>query len=99
MSARGQMLLVILGAGASFDSGPVDLPREPRSLPPPLAKDLVERHFDHIARDFPRSRPVIDWLRTRKRSGQEATSIEVELASLVQQSSNSSEAGRSVWRC
>lgn len=84
-----QLLLVIFGAGASYDSsGPV--PREPKSLAPPLAKDLLERHFDPFAVSLPASRPIINRLRSRMSQGN-PTSLEVELARFIEEAAGSPE--------
>lgn len=70
------MLLVIFGAGASFDSAVGD----PLHQPPPLAAHLVNARFFELTSEFPLSRPIID--RIRNRSGSGATSLEAELARL-----------------
>lgn len=87
--SRDQMhLLVILGAGASFDSANlIGLPyhhgQVPQpALPPPLAIHLVSEHFDHISQAFPQSQVVIDRLR-RRRGEERAVALEAELAELA----------------
>jgi hypothetical protein len=51
-------LLVIFGAGASFDSADRELLYQTRGLqPPPLAKDLVADRFNGIAASLPNSLP------------------------------------------
>jgi hypothetical protein len=47
------MLMVVFGAGASYDNAPGDI----RGLP--LAKDLLDREYDSIAAEYPASRAVI----------------------------------------
>jgi hypothetical protein len=79
------MLLVIFGAGASFDCG---LPLQPLRIP--LAADLVAPSFGSIAMDIPASRPIIDRLRYRMTAGR-AGSLETELASLSEQANSSPE--------
>lgn len=76
------MLLVIFGAGASYDSA------QPFTLgdrPPPLAKDLASDRFNGIAAEYPASKPIIDRLRTRM-VADETRSLETELARLVSHS-------------
>src|ERR1700674_4535941 len=86
------VLLVIFGAGASFDSANTDVRYVPAGerqvpgfgvLPPPLAKDIVSHQFDDIAARTTGSRPVID--RLRRRMGSDTTaSLETELARLYE---------------
>lgn len=70
------MLLVIFGAGASYDCA--DVQRRP-----PLAKDLVDPAFDSVAARFPECRAIVDRLRERMDG---ATSLELELAELATES-------------
>ena len=62
------MLLVIFGAGASYDSVPFLFPTigvgEEEKFRPPLAKDLFgpRQHFLEVMRDFPKMRPIVPWL-------------------------------------
>jgi hypothetical protein len=86
------MLLVIFGAGASYDSANrtlLDRAALP-ATPPPLAKDLVSHHFGHIAADLSASRPIIDRLRLRMGT-EPAASLETELALLAEASATSPE--------
>jgi hypothetical protein len=75
------MLLVIFGAGASYDSATYarDAPDTSR---PPLAKDLVARRYDDIASSIPWSRPVIDRLRELSPGTAEPQPLETALAQL-----------------
>lgn len=82
---ENQSLLVIFGAGASYDSYGL---RDGIRQPPPLAKDLVDRRFDEITRELPASRPVIDRLRERMEAG-EPSSLEVELARFAESGNQS----------
>ncbi|MGO9906182.1 MAG: hypothetical protein ACLP4R_26435 [Solirubrobacteraceae bacterium] len=79
------MLLVIFGAGASFDCG---LPIPPLRIP--RAADLVAPAFGGIAMDIPASRPIVDRLRYRM-TGDRAGSLESELALLSEQAGSSPE--------
>jgi hypothetical protein len=83
------MLLVIFGAGASFDSATYARGKEDTHRPP-LAKDLVSRQFDDIAAQIPSSRPVIDRLRERMATA-EPEPLEAALATLAAESGNSAE--------
>jgi hypothetical protein len=76
------MLLVIFGAGASFDSADrLRLFQSGGLQPPPLAKELVGGRFNSIAASLPNSLPVID--RLRRRMGTDPTAgLESELARL-----------------
>lgn len=58
--------------------------------PPPLAKDLVGREFDEIAREIPSARPVIDRLRERMGT-EEPEPLEAALAALAGESRNAME--------
>jgi hypothetical protein len=85
-------LVVIFGAGASFDSADTDwtydgadLPAH-AVLPPPLAAHLVSPLFDHTAAEFPVCRPIIDRLR-RRIGPNEPGSLEQELAALYEDTS------------
>jgi hypothetical protein len=53
------MLLVIFGAGASFDCGPLDRPARPFL---PLTADLISREYRPIAQRYRGCMPVIDYL-------------------------------------
>jgi hypothetical protein len=81
-------LLVIIGAGASYDSADggalyEDGNRFPAGiLPPPLAVNLVSFHFDHISQQFPPAQAIIDKLR-RRIAQDGTTSLETELAQLA----------------
>ena len=86
------MLLVIFGAGASYDSSP-EVPGRRRSLPPPLAKDLVGRHFDPFTGERQMSRPIIALLR-RAMNGNDPTSLETELARISEEAAGSAEIRR-----
>lgn len=59
------MLLVIFGAGASYDSVPALPPQQPHPYRPPLANELfADRElFAEAIRRFPRCQAVIPWLR------------------------------------
>jgi hypothetical protein len=63
------MLLVIFGAGASYDCG---MPVQPLRIP--LAADLVASTFGGIAMDIPASRPIVDRLRYRMTGDAQALS-------------------------
>jgi hypothetical protein len=78
-----QMLLVIFGAGASFDSWTPDSIERP-----PLAQDLVSHRFDRTSRNLPESQVIIDWLRRHMSPG-EPTSLEEALARLIEESKDS----------
>jgi hypothetical protein len=80
------VLLVIFGAGASYDSA--DPHSSVQSLP--LTKDLVGPRFGEIAMDLPASRPIIDRLRARMASDP-TVSLETELAKLVDASADAPE--------
>lgn len=62
------MLLVIFGAGASYDSVPFLSPAigagADEEFRPPLAKDLFgpRQHFLNAMRGFPKMRPIVPWL-------------------------------------
>jgi hypothetical protein len=76
------MLLVVFGAGASFDSSrnfPDDHPGVAR---PPLAKDLVNPEFGYLAARIPGSRVVVDEIR-RLRTADTATSLETQLTRIA----------------
>jgi hypothetical protein len=60
------MLLVIFGAGASFDCGPLDHPARPFL---PLTADLISREHRTIARRYRGCMPVIDYLEHATRDG------------------------------
>jgi hypothetical protein len=83
--AEDQVLLVIFGAGASYDSFGL---RDGIHQPLPLAKDLVDRRFDEITQELPASRPVIDRLRERMEAGK-PSSLEVELANFARSGNQS----------
>jgi len=78
------MLLVIFGAGASYDSAPCSQSAEIARMVqrPPLAKDLVARNYDSLTTELPQARPIIDLLRTRMETD-EAASLEVELSRIA----------------
>lgn len=78
------MLLVIFGAGASYDCADVQ-------NRPPLAKDLVGPAFDSIAVRFPECRAIVDRLRERMDG---TTSLELELAELTTESRSKPERRR-----
>ena len=62
------MLMVIFGAGASYDSAPSRPPRMQRDLErPPLAEELFADidAFSEVASRFPRCLPIIPRLRDR----------------------------------
>jgi len=82
------MLMVVFGAGASYDSAPSRLPREwPRErlqYRPPLANELfgtTDEYRDAITR-FPRSRPILPRLQGVVREG---GSVERELERLQEE--------------
>ena len=81
------MLLVIFGAGASYDSNPRRPPMEYGGLEfrPPLANELFDdRPFmSAMINSFERCQPVIPYLYKR-----EGFSVERELQSLQEQASN-----------
>lgn len=60
------MLLVIFGAGASFDCGPLDHPARPFL---PLTADLISREHRGIAHRYRGCMPVIDYLEHATRDG------------------------------
>jgi hypothetical protein len=83
------MLLVIFGAGASFDSAQ---PERAQQWRPPLAADLVSDRFNVIAAGLPESQPIIDLVRRRIKADQtadRAPSLEAELARIVEESQGS----------
>ena len=88
------MLLVIFGAGASYDSADmnrlVELGRHHNAVRLPLAKDLVTPNFDDVAASIPASRPIIDLLR-RRMDPDGATSLETALAAIAEASGGSAE--------
>jgi hypothetical protein len=64
------MLMVICGAGASYDSVPALPPaalgeKTREDFRPPLASELFERRhaFENALAEFPECRPIIPWLR------------------------------------
>jgi hypothetical protein len=63
------MLLVILGAGASYDSAGPEAPADDGR--PPLAVQLFERRgaFDNAVTHFPECRPVLAQLRAAAVTG------------------------------
>jgi|CXWL01.1.fsa_nt_gi hypothetical protein len=85
------MLLVILGAGASFDSSPsMPLGREPappHPNRPPLAKQLFSnrRYFGEVLQKYPHSRAIVPRLRHLR----EGDSVEGLLQELMAESANS----------
>ena len=86
------MLLVIFGAGASYDSADRERLRVTRGLlPPPLARDLVDERFNNIAAQLPNSLPIIDRLRHRMGRDPAAFSLESELAKITEASLESAE--------
>ncbi|WP_249011259.1 hypothetical protein [Conexibacter sp. DBS9H8] len=86
------MLLVIFGAGASFDSADVpQMPVRPWLRPPPLAKELADKRFNEIAAELPNCLPIIDRLRHRMADNPDAFSLETELAKLTEASIDSAE--------
>lgn len=83
------MLMVILGAGASFDSDPSRAATNTASIEesrPPLADQLFDDrpNFARIISVFPACRPIIPWLRKRD-SGK---SVEQVLEELQEHSKN-----------
>ena len=81
------MLMVIFGAGASYDSSPSDLPNSNKwkDRRPPLANELFEDRpaFGPVVSRFPRCQPIIDRLRRRGEA-----SVEQVLEKLQQESDN-----------
>ena len=75
------MLLVIFGAGATYDSWIPAVAGDEQHRPP-LAAQLVNRRFDPIADRFPASRPVIDRLREKMSDRGGSTSLEEALAEI-----------------
>jgi hypothetical protein len=55
------MIMIIFGAGASYDSVPSQPPDKPHaeSRRPPLANDLFHDDFAHKLADFPQCKPII----------------------------------------
>jgi hypothetical protein len=82
------MLLVIFGAGASFDSSPPVRQTTVDPVPPPLAQDLVSPQFARIAREVPTSQQIIARLR-RRMTADPPGSLESELAALSTTSATS----------
>src|SRR5687767_7489537 len=85
-------LLVIFGAGASYDSDPGDRPPEPgdvftdirdEALRPPLADDLFDerKEFRRALAQFPECTPIVPFLRYGRGDG----SIEQVLEQLQQE--------------
>lgn len=61
-------LLIIAGAGASYDSDPARAPKSGSDFDgsrPPLADHLFLPHFRKLQADYPRMAPIIDDLATR----------------------------------
>ena len=82
---RLPMLLVIFGAGASYDSAALSPAAEiAGATRPPLAKDLLAPKFDELTDRLPEARPIIDLLRDRTSSAG-AQPMEEALANLVGQ--------------
>jgi hypothetical protein len=81
------MLLVILGAGSSFDSHPTSLPRQHTGVDnarPPLAAGLFdEARFGEIGRSHPAAVPLFTRLRQAPNQGR---SIEQELELIADES-------------
>ncbi len=78
------MLMVIFGAGASYDSAPHEAPGLP------LAKDLVAPEYNGIAAQYPASRAVIDYVRNQIEEGS-TISLEHALAKFETNAENSFE--------
>ncbi len=78
------MLMVVFGAGASYDSAPSHRPTPTRSRldesRPPLADELFDLrgYFENAASEFPECQPIIPYLRGRP----EGTSVEQVLQRL-----------------
>jgi hypothetical protein len=81
------MLLVILGAGASYDSAPSRPPNDPRykAMPhrPPLANELFDdrKYFGDVMNKYPQCLPIIP----RLRHISSGSSVEKELQRLQKQ--------------
>jgi hypothetical protein len=90
VEGRRPKLLVIFGAGASFDSA--DLARQPMQnvARPPLAAHLVDEEYSPIAARIPRCLPVVDRLRLRMSTGV-PWSLEHELGALADAATDSPE--------
>lgn len=61
------MLMVIFGAGASYDSyssiaPPSEVPRDSQLYRAPLAKELFLRHFQHDLDQFPQAKAPVPYL-------------------------------------
>lgn len=80
MDPQRPSLLVIFGAGASFDSADAD---STTAIPLPLAIHLVAPGFSQISQKYPPAQPIIDRLRRRLARGHGATSLESEMALLA----------------
>jgi hypothetical protein len=80
------MLMVIFGAGASYDSAEGEAPGLP------LAKELVAPEYNGIAAQYPASRAVISYVRDQIDRGS-TTSLEDALASFAAKAENSAERG------
>src|SRR4051794_29612121 len=80
------MLMVIFGAGASYDSARPGLPAHLRYRPP-LAKEIVETRdeFLQVATRYQPCRPIIDRLRSVM-AAQPTAALEEELARLTEES-------------
>lgn len=80
------MLLLIFGAGASYDSADTDrvLARHPMAdeFRPPLAKELVATRFEDLAVPLHGSRAIIDLLRRPMHSKAPTAALESELAEI-----------------
>src|SRR5438067_881735 len=88
MEGRRPKLLVIFGAGASFDSA--DVARAPMQnvSRPPLAAHLVDEEYSPIAARIPQCLPVVDRLRSRMTTGA-PWSLEHELGLLADSATDS----------
>jgi hypothetical protein len=86
--------MVILGAGASYDS---ELPDAPiagsEAIRPPLARELVDWRFAPFATRYPASRPVVARLRAVL-DADPASALETELAELIAESGASPDIAR-----
>jgi len=83
MNPDEPMLLVIFGAGASYDSADARFGGIVPSQPPPLAAGLVGRRFDRLSADLPLCQPIIERLRSRMNEDDATTSLELELAAIM----------------
>lgn len=90
----GVLLMVIFGAGASFDSDRPGAPiQELNQMRPPLAKELVAWRFAEHATRYPACRPIVDRLRAVMDADPTAA-LESELARLTAESRDSPDVAR-----